>query len=149
MFYPLIITIITRVSFPNKFSLFDELQKFVVSNDYSYIDFLKNSYSNKMLYIFMYLSIIFIFVYYNFCHFMILPNTPKAKFIITIFSLLFVIIPIVLMFTPLYVVLSPKDYIAPDSRTIDNINNHDCISNLFQLLVKYNFPCFPKINQKK
>lgn len=148
MFYPLIFTIITRASFPNKFNLFDELQKFVISHDYPYIEFMKNTYSNKMLYVFMYLSIIFIFVYYYFCHFMILPNTPKAKFILTLFLLLFSLIPVTLMLTPLSVVFSPKDYIPSDSKTIDNINNHigenKSVSNLFQLLVKYNFPCFAR-----
>lgn len=146
MFYPLIITIISRVSYPLNFNMLDELQKFIVPIDYPYIDYIKNSYSDKMLYIFLFLSIIFIYIYYNFCHLIILPN--KFVFFIIFMISIFVLVPLLLMFIPLSIVFSSRDYISTSSLSINNITNHikekEPVSNLSQLLIKYNYPCFPR-----
>jgi len=150
MFYPVIFTTIGRLSYPRKFNMLNDLKKFIVPYDYSYVDYLNSSYSNKMLYIFMFLSIVFIYLYYYFCHFMVLPN--KTIFITIFIVLVFMLVPLLLVFIPFQIIFSEKPQISNNRdiyhyNTIDKINYHiskkESVTNIYQLLIKYNYPCFP------
>ena len=132
--------------------MLDELKSsFLAPLDYSYVDYLKETYSNKINYIFMLLLIVVIYLYYNLSHFLILSNEKKASFGIILF-IIFPFIILVLTTTPYQIVFSEKPKMN-DSKFYDSLNSHDKIfyqiknkepiRNLYQLMVKYNFPCFP------
>ena len=135
VFSPFILIIISRATFNKKLAIFPDLNRFVQPKDTPYVNFVSNTFNSKIYTVIIFIFIIFVFSYFNLMK-IGLKETFKEKFIICfiIFILIFILIPIFLIFFSLSVI-----YI--NNGGDDDKNN---VSSLYNLLVKYNYPCFLK-----
>lgn len=158
VFSPFLIIFFLRTSISKKLSIFPDLYKYIDSKDNPYIDYIASSFNLKFSTFSIFLFILFTFSYVIFIYtnFQISNNKYKAMLYGLIFILLFIFIPIFLLFFCYLTIFSssksstdldnpPKNAEEAGQMEIDSIrNNKNCVSSLYQLLVKYNYPCFLK-----
>jgi hypothetical protein len=144
IFYPFLVIILSKATFYKKLEVFPGLQKFIEIKDYDFIKFIANSFNFKMHSVIPFLFIIFVFCYYIIIHadFRYLFNN-KIKVYAFIFILIFVFIPIFLVFFTLSVLFSNNLKYNSSGNTMDDIKKNG-ITSMYDLLVKYNYPCFKK-----
>jgi hypothetical protein len=144
IFYPLIIILISKNVFYKKLEIFTGLQKFIETKDYSFIQFIANNFNFKIYNIITFLFIIFVYCYYTLIYSDFKYDLKKKVIIFFIlFVIIFIFIPIFLVFFALSILFSNDlKYNSTGDITID-INNNG-ITNIYDLLVKYNYPCFIK-----
>jgi len=142
IFYPFLIILISRGSFRKKLEIIPELKRFINPNDYKFVDDIKNKFNLNMHTIVVFLLIIFIFCYYKIIY-SDFKYSLKKKIIIYILIafIIFVFIPFFILFFALNSVLSNKNLNNSSSEIINNIKKNG-LSGLYDLLVKYNYPCF-------
>ena len=123
----------------------DDINKFIQQKDEKYINFLRQMFNLKFLIIFTFLFILisFILLHWVYGEYNIILN-EKYKFYlyVTLVLLLFVGIPYILencALSSLYNVFDKKDI----KENIDSIES-DGVNSLYELIVKYNYPCFKK-----
>jgi hypothetical protein len=144
IFYPFIIILLSKGIFFKKLEIFPELNNFIEIKDYSFIDFITNNFNFKIYNIIPYLLIIFIFCYYSFIYIEFKYSNMKKYIIYLIFFIvIFGFIPIFLVFFALSLLFNNNYKNNSNGNTIDDINNNG-ICSLYDLLVKYNYPCFKK-----
>jgi hypothetical protein len=145
--FPLIFLLISYSTFQNKLSILPNLNNYLESEDYPFITFLINNFNLKIYSILPFLFIIFIYC----CYKMIFTDfnyTFKKSLLVyfILFIIIFLFIPFVIFFFSLSLVFTPKKNNLKEndeSDIIQNIQKYG-ISSLYDLLVKYNYPCFPK-----
>ena len=156
VFSPFLIIFLLRTSISQKLSIFPDLYKYIDKKDNPYIDYIASSFNLKFSSFSIFLFILFVFSYIIFIYtnFQIRNNKYKVLIYGLIFLLLFVFIPIFLLFFCYLTIFSsskssnnlnspPKNVEEAGQNEIDSINNNG-VSSLYQLLVKYNYPCFLK-----
>lgn len=162
---PLIIIIITRASVKKKLDVFPHIYKFIDNSDYPYVDYIKSSFSIKFSTISVFLLIFFAFIYliFIYCNFQILNTKHKIMIYLFIFSTLFLFIPVALLLFCYLNIFSSRappinssentkeeeNIVNPDQDGINEIKSieQNGVLSLYQLLVKYNYPCFFKARQ--
>jgi hypothetical protein len=149
IFFPIISIILLHTIFNNKLSILNDLNNYIEPNDYSYIDFIKNNFNIKI-----YSIIPFLFIIFSYCYYMMIYTdyeyTFKKSLLVyfILFFIIFIFIPMVLFFFSLDMIFNNK-YVPnklnndTEENIITNITNNG-ITSLYELLVKYNYPCFPK-----
>ena len=144
VFFPLITVLLSRATFYKKLEIFPDLERFVETKDNSFIKFIINNFNFKISTIIIFIFVIFVYCYYTLVY-SDLKYTIMNKIIIylIIFSLLFIFIPIVIIFFSLSLLFDNKINNKTSNNVIDNIKNNG-ICSLYDLLVKYNYPCFFK-----
>jgi len=144
IFYPIITILLSKAVFFKKLEIFPELNKFIQVKDYQFINFIKQNFNFKIHNILPYLFIIFIFCYYTFVYTEFKYDSPKKyiKYAIIIL-LIFIFIPIFLIFFVLSLLFNNNYKKSSNGNTVDDIENNG-ICSLYDLLVKYNYPCFMK-----
>jgi len=144
IFSPFIIILWCYSYFNKKLSIFNNLNKFIQPSDYPFVDYIANNFNFKIYSILPYILIILIFCYYQFAHVQVKFNTLKPKIIayFILFLIVFVFLPVVILFFSFSLLFDNKT-IEDGDNIIENIKKYG-ISSLYDLLVKYNYPCFHK-----
>jgi hypothetical protein len=142
IFYPFLIIIISRGSFHKKLEIFSELKRFINPNDYKFVDDINHKFYLNMHTIVVFLLIIFIFCYYKIIYSDFKYTLLKKIIIYILIALIiFGFIPAFILFFALNSVLNNKNLNNSESEIINNIKKNG-LSGLYDLLVKYNYPCF-------
>ena len=145
IFYPFIILFLTRTSLKKKLDILPDLKKFLDTNDYNFVDKITNNYIFNMSSNIIFIIIIFIFCYYTLIYSEFKYDTKNKFFIYTIIILiLFIFIPLFFMFFILSLTLNNKNIQSDkEYKIIKNIQKNG-LNGLYDLIVKYNYPCFVK-----
>lgn len=149
IFYPIIIVLISKSIFYKKLEIFSSLNYYLTSKDYSFTNFLSENFALKIFPISIFLFIIFVYCYYQ-ISFAELKYSfgNKIKIYTFIYFLLFIFLPIFLIMFGLAFLFNNKDIIDPNKSTINSINdeikNNKSVNGIYEVLVKYNYPCFMK-----
>jgi len=150
IFYPIIFIFLSKAVLYKKLEIFPALNKFLVQKDYPLTEFLKNNFAFKVSTILVFLFIILVYSYYKIVYADLKCITLKSKIInyVLIFLLIFAFLPVFFMFFSFSFLFLNKDKIDPTISTINSIQNeiknNKSINSLYELLVKYNYPCFKK-----
>lgn len=139
-----------------KLNIFPNLYRLIDKKDYPYVDYIASSFDLKFSTFSVFLFVLFVFAYLVYMHidFQIQGGKYKALVYVLLFLLLFVFIPLFLVFFCYLNIFSsirpasdinnpPSNAEEAGQKEIDSINK-DGVSSLYQLLVKYNYPCFIK-----
>ena len=144
IFYPFLIILISKATFYKNLEVFSGIKKFIETKDYNFIQFIIDNFNFKIYHVVPFLFILFVFCYYIFIHAEFRYGLKKKIAIYTIISLLiFVFVPIFLVFFALSILFSNNLKNNSSGNTIDDIKNNG-ITSMYDLLVKYNYPCFKK-----
>ena len=145
LLFPFINVLLSKVAFYSKLEIFPLLNKFLEKKDYDFVNFIKNNYNFRIRFLLILILIVLIYGFYVivFADFKYERN-DKIKLYLLIFLALFIIIPLVIFFFSINLVFSNnfKDKVK-HSELIKNIKD-DGVQSLYELLVKYNYPCFFK-----
>lgn len=150
VFYPIFFILLSKAVLYKKLEIFPALNKFLTQKDYPFTTFLQDNFSFKVSTILVFLFIILVYSYYKLVYADLKCSTLKSKIItyVLIFLLIFVFLPIFLIFFSFSFLFLNKEKVDPNISTIDSIqneiNNNQSINSLYELLVKYNYPCFMK-----
>ena len=145
IFYPILIVLISKAAFYKKLEIFPNLYRYIDIKDYPLINNITNRFNFKISTISFYILIIFIYCYYRviFTDFNFRDSLFKKILIyLFIFIIIFLFIPVFIVFFSLSLIFAGEK-MNIDKNIIDNINNNG-IKNLYDLLIKYNYPCFIK-----
>lgn len=141
IFFPFITVLLSRGVFAKKLEIFNDLERFVITKDNEYIKFIANNFNFKMGHLSIFIFIIFAFFYYTLVYIdkkYLLKN--KILIYLIMFLIIFIFIPIFIIFFGLASLF--------DNNVLDNnvnvIHNIHEVHSLYELLVKYNYPCFKK-----
>jgi len=154
MFAPLICIILFITLLNNKLSIFPNLYRFIEPKDNNFINFIVNNFNFKMGLMIPYLFIILIYFYYNFANSgKIKGIANQLKFYGLFMLVLFILIPVFIIFFIYSLIFTNVDvniYANNDSGSIESAQSvvenimKRGVSSLYDLLVKYNYPCFTK-----
>jgi len=142
---PVILVIISRIIAFFNVDIFDTINKFIDKKDYNYINFMKRMFNLKFIILFTFLFIIlcFFMLHWIYGSYNVLVSSRWKKWwyaFIIIF--VFFIVPSILAsnaLSSLYNVFK-KMKIEDNLEQIEN----EGVFSLYQLIVKYNYPCFKK-----
>lgn len=150
LMFPFINILLTRTSFGESFKIIPDLKKFVDLKDVSFVDFVLKNYNTRI-----YGIIIFLFVIFVYCLYTIMMADFKYTlkwrcfFYFLIFILIFIFVPIFIVSFVQSIIFSNKLDKVKD-KAEDTVNKlmmkikENGVSSLYELLVKYNYPCFIK-----
>jgi len=145
IFSPVIIIISCYSYFNTKLSIFSNLNQYLQSNDYSFINYITDNFNFKIYSILPFLFIVFLFCYYQFIYVQVNFYSSIYKKIAAysiLFLIIFVFLPTIILFFSFSLLFDNKTFESGDD-IIENIKKNG-ISSLYDLLVKYNYPCFRK-----
>lgn len=141
LFFPFFIVIISRAVFNDKLAIFRDLKKYVNNKDYKFINFIENNFILRFKDIMFFIYIILVYCMYNIiCGYF---NPDLKKNMIYIYLLLLLFVPIAIFFFSINLLFS-NNYSQPvnNKNIIQNVRKNGA-NSLYDLLVKYNYPCFP------
>ena len=149
LLFPAIILLIYRITGHSSITLFDTIDKFIQNKDKEYINFMKQMFNLKFFIIFTFLFIFIIFLclqwIYGSINKTVTGYTKYFYYFIIIISIYF-IIPSILStnaVSTLYNVFKENNINKSESETIKNLETKG-VQSLYDLIVKYNYPCFKK-----
>jgi len=144
IFYPFIMMILLKGTFFKKLEIFSGMNKFIEIKDYRFIDFIQSNFNFNIHTILPFLFIIFVFCYYVFIYTEFqFDFNDKIKIYSSIFVILFIFIPLFLVFFVLSNLFNNNLKNNSSGNTFEDINNNS-VTDVYTLLVKYNYPCFQK-----
>jgi MFS family permease len=160
VFSPVIVIFVLRKTIAKRLDVFPDIYKFISKKDYPYVDFLNKSFNFNFSTIAVYLLIFISFLYliYIYSNFQILNMKYKIIAYFIIFFTLFIFIPVFLLFFCYLNICSAQNSLnnldsnnslqTDDEAGQNEVNyingTNNSVSSLYQLLVKYNYPCFMK-----
>lgn len=145
IFYPILIVLMSKAAFHKKLEIFSNLYKYIDTKDYPLIDIIRDNFNFKIYTVIFFVLIAFIYSYYRLVYTDFKYRDSLLKKIIIyvfVFIIVFVFLPIFFIFFSLSLVFG-NEQMNMDQNTIENINKYG-IKNIYDLLVKYNYPCFIK-----
>jgi hypothetical protein len=144
IFYPFIMIIVLKGTFFKKLEVFSGIDKFIETKDYGFVQFIKNNFNYYIFTIIPFLFIIFVFCYYVFIYTESKYDfNKKIKIYFIIFFILFIFFPLFLVFFILSNLFNNNFKNDSTGNTFEDINNNS-VTDIYTLLVKYNYPCFIK-----
>jgi hypothetical protein len=144
IFYPFLIIIISKAAFYKKLEILPDLKKYVETTDYGFINSITSTFNFKSFCVIPYLFIIFVFCYYIFVHLEFKYDKNKKKIIYWIlFVILFIFIPLFIYYFSLSILFDNNAKNILDINTFEAIQNYG-VKNFYDLMIKYNYPCFFK-----
>ncbi len=150
IFYPIIFILLSKALLYKKLQIFPALNRFLTQKDYPFTTFLQNNFAFKVSTIVIFLFIILVYSYHKLVFADLKCTTLNSKIItyLLIFLLIFIFLPIFLIFFCFSFLFLNKEKIDTNISTINSINNeinnNQSVNSLYELLVKYNYPCFKK-----
>lgn len=146
IFYPLVTIMISKAAFYKKLEIFPSLYKFIEKSDDSFVKFITNNFDFKMYAIIVFIFIIFVFCYYSLIYADFRYDFKhKSVIYLAFIFIIFIFIPILIIFFALSIIFSNNYKNDFDGDIVKNIKNNS-VGGLFELIVKYNYPCFRKKN---
>ena len=149
LIFPTVILLVYRLTGHSSITLFDTIDKFIQNKDKEYINFMKQMFNLKFFIIFTFLFIFIIFLclqwIYGSINKTVTGYTKYFYYFIVIVSIYFVI-PAILStnaVSTLYNVFKENNIDKSESETIKNLETKG-VQSLYDLIVKYNYPCFKK-----
>ena len=145
MFSPLILIIIFRAGFAKKLDIFSDIKKLVDNKDVQFVDFITNTFNMKFFTILVFLFIALVYSYYSIIYVDFkYSGTIQILVYIFLFIVIFLFIPLFLLFLALSILFTNnyKDTIV-NNNYVEDIKKNG-VGSLYELLVKYNYPCFIK-----
>jgi len=142
---PLLITIIYRVTFYKKLDIFNDLIPYLEQKDIKIVEEIKNNFNFNFSIVYIFLFIIVFYCLYNFVYINYKLDLEKMGYtLLVIIFILFLFIPGFLICNGL-TILFTNNYSENINREniIENIRKNG-VSSLYEILVKYNYPCFLK-----
>jgi len=154
MFGPIIFTISLRTLLNNQLSVFPNLSRFIEPKDNNFINFIVDNFNFKVGLMIPYLLIVLVYFYYQFSYSeKIVGIGSQLKFYGLFILVLFILIPTFIIFFSYSLIFTNADLdifnqnnggsIESAQNIVQNIKNRG-VSSLYDLLVKYNYPCFIK-----
>jgi len=141
LLFPFIFVIFSKVTLGKHLDLLNGIDKYVETNDISYIKKLIDLYKFKSLIKYAFIFIILVYVYYLILHFAIDGGGWK-KYGFIFFILLF-FIPFILIYDNLEIIFSNFSNEKFNSINIQKYLKDGC-NNLLGLIIKYNYSCIQK-----
>ena len=144
IFFPIIMVIISKAVFYKKLEVLNGLNKYIQPSDNGFIQFIRNNFNFKMNMVLLFLFIIYVYSIYTLIYgdFKIDIKWRIPTYVL-LFIILFVFIPIFIVFLCISIIFTNKYDNNFNGNVIENIKRHG-VSSLYDLLVKYNYPCFKK-----
>jgi hypothetical protein len=143
VFLPIIFILISKASFFKKLEILPDMEKFVENKDVNFIKFIESTFNIKFYTILVFIFIILMYSYYSLVYIDYkYSNTIRIIMYIVIGILVFAFIPLFLIFLALSI-LTTTNYKGPVNDYVEDIQRNG-VSSLYELLVKYNYPCFLK-----
>jgi hypothetical protein len=145
LLFPFINVLISQGVFYTKLEIFNGLNRFLEKKDYPFVKFIKNNFNFRIRYLIVLIFIVFIYAFYVILYsYHKYDSSTLWKIYGIIFLALFIIVPVVIFCFSINMIFS-NDYQdkVKHSELINNINK-DGVQSLYELLVKYNYPCFFK-----
>lgn len=145
IFYPFLIIILSRATFFKKLQIFPDLNKYLDVNDGYFVKKIQEDFNFNISSFIIFIIIILIYCFYTIVYCDIRYEIKKRIIVYIIIGLIiFILLPIFILFFALSSVLNNKN--ITDTSELDIINNirNNGLSGLYDLLVKYNYPCFVK-----
>jgi len=148
LFFPAINIFLTRGTFKSQFSIIPDIKKYIEVKDAPFIDFILEEYNSKI-----YGCLIFLFVILVYCIYTIIIADYKYKLQWDRILVYLFIIIVICVFIPVFILFFVQSLVFSNRITENNLTNKDDIikdiknngiSGLYQLLIKYNYPCFRK-----
>lgn len=145
IFYPFIIIIISRATFSKKLSIFPNLYNYLEKKDFSFVDSITENFNFEFISVAIFLLILIVFCYYTFIYneFKELVLYKKIIIYAIIFLIIFVFIPVFLTIFGLSLLFNNNYKSNVNSSNIIETIEKNGVESLYDLLAKYNYPCFP------
>ena len=146
LFFPLFAIFIFKTSLSEQLNVLNKLNKYIEQKDYNtYIDNINKTYNKTFLTIAFVLFVVISFIMYKIVYLNVDNTSIFSKIIIVllIIVVLFVIIPLMLIYYSNSLLLQnfgDKNY----TNDLEDYIKKNSITNVFSLIVKYNYPCFNK-----
>ena len=145
IFSPLLITIINKSAFYKKLEIFSDLIPYLETSDAKIVDEIKQNFNFNLCIIYIFLFVVIFYCIYNFIHIETKANfKEKMMTLLVIFFIVYIFIPLFIICVS-FIILYTNNYSEniTNDNIIDNIREKG-VSSLYELLVKYNYPCFLK-----
>jgi len=144
LFFPLFMIIVSKASFYKKLQIFPNMNKFIEQKDYDFVKSISENFNFNIFNVIFFLFVVFVFCFYTAVYADFKYDFKKKIIIyIIIFVILFIFIPffIILFSLSNSFVNNYKNNFSGD--IISDIQKNG-VSDLYEMLVKYNYPCFYK-----
>ncbi len=138
---PFILIMNIKLYDPEKVAILPDLKKYLNSKDSKFVDFLNELFNINFNSVYIYLVIILIFTILLIIYFNFNKSLSKGVTIGIIIFILLILIPLILISISLGTTLGDTNYAYGNDADIEKIIENG-IGNLYQLIVKYNYPCF-------
>jgi len=150
IFYPLFFIFISKAALYKKLEIFPALNNFLTQKDYNFTKYLKSIFSFKFSTVVVFLFIIISYLFYKFVFINLRSKNATWKLLnyLLIFGILFLFLPLFFIYFCTSLLFLNKEVVDPNINVIESINkerrNNQPINTLYELIVKYNYPCFKK-----
>lgn len=150
IFYPLFFIFISKAALYKKLEIFPALNNFFTQKDYNFTNYLKSIFSFKFSTVVIFLFIIISYLFYKFVFINLRSKDTTSKLFnyLLIFGILFLFLPLFFIYFCTSLLFLNKEVVDPNINVIESINkerlNNQPINTLYELIVKYNYPCFKK-----
>lgn len=149
LFLPTLIIIYYRLTGHKSLEIFSTINKFIDDKDNNYINFVKRIFNLNFYIILIFLFILVIFLCLHWIYFSINKNVNtsyKYVYLCIIILLIYVIIPMILSKTAvstIYYVYKENSISKDENDVISSIENNGS-NSIYDLIIKYNYPCFKR-----
>lgn len=150
IFYPLFFIFISKAALYKKLEIFPALNNFLTQRDYNFTKYLKSIFSFKFSTVVIFLFIIISYLFYKFVFINLRSKNATSKLLnyLLIFGILFLFLPLFFIYFCTSLLFLNKEAVDPNTNVIASIKkeriNNQSINTLYELIVKYNYPCFKK-----
>lgn len=138
---PFILIMNIKFTTPEKVAIFPGIKNYLNDKDDSFIDFLTGTFNINFNSVYIYLLILLIFTTLLVIYFNYNKLISKNIMIVVIVFILLIFIPLILILISLGTVLGETKNVYGNDDNIEEIREKG-IGSLYQLIVKYNYPCF-------
>lgn len=146
---PTVILLLYRITGDPSITLFDTIDRFIQNKDKDYINFMKQMFNLKFFIIFTFLFIFVLFLCLHWIYGDINKNVTgymKYFYYFIIIVSIYFVIPKILStnaVSTLYNVFKQNNIDKSESETVRALEKFG-VQSLYDLIVKYNYPCFKK-----
>ena len=141
---PIVFILLSRATLSSKLRVFDGSFKFVEPIDVPFLEHIESVFDSRYTLLCFFLFIVFVFCYSHIVYIMMQPTRSKQfLYGFSVFAILFLFIPFLLIIFTLSVLFSSLQRKESSQNMYDQIKEQG-VSTIYELLIKYNYPCFPK-----
>jgi hypothetical protein len=146
IFSPFIVSILCKASLYKRLRIFPSLNKYLERKEQNFVNSIENNYVVRVTDIMFYIFIILSYCFYYYVYISSKKESNGEKTGIMFYLILFIaliFIPLVIFFFILNLLFVNNHSKVVSNNIVNNINRYGAKS-LYELLVKYNYPCFRK-----